>query len=579
MPPESPGQDSGLAPALSGASGERPSADLQRARRELFHKARSEGRRECLALGFCSILTAASAVGFAGGTAMLLSSVIGFAPPSGGPVPWIFLTLASLLLRAISNSSRGRIGGRLGAKLRTRWQETWIDAPPGPAGDALRNNLSSLIEGTSRIESWYARFLPAGIHLAVVPPLLLLTVFLLDPLSGLVLLIGGPLIPIFMVLIGLIAQDRIRTQWQLLQRLQQRFRDILHGFEDLQLLGRDDPRSSGVIGLSAQFRRTTMKVLLIAFLSGFVLEFFAMIGTALVAVQAGIRLVEGHLLFPTAWMVLILTPEYFLPFRQLGLNHHAGMEGNEAAADLMAPGGKPDKAPPPAEKVDPDGEASGLVCRNLRFAYPGGKELFDGLSFQLPAGSRLAITGPSGCGKSTLVRILLGLLPPDQGLLAWNRRWVHSTSAAHWKSFFAWVPQHPSFFSGTVLHNLRLAHPQTSRESCHTALASVGLRDWIESLPHGLDTGIGEAARNLSEGQRQRLAIARSLLGRAPILVLDEPSAALDPESEEKLVSTLDHLAGEKTLVVITHRQRTARGASHWLHCSDGWQFSEGGGR
>jgi len=584
VPPEEPEHPSGIGPVLAGAAGERYSNTVRIARRALVDRFRKEGRREGLILALCSAMTALSAAGFAWGSAMLLSAVIGGVVPSTDPQWWALLVLGSLLGRVGSQSLRSAVAGRLGARMRRRWQEDWIDAPLGKAGDDLRRQLSSLIEGTARIELWYARFLPAGIHLAVAAPLLLLLVLWIDPLSGLVLLIGGPLIPVFMVLIGLMAQDRIHRQWRQLQRLQERFRGLLWGFEDLQLLGRADPERSGVVRLSGEFRRATMRVLLIAFLSGFVLEFFAMIGTALVAVQAGIRLVEGHLIFSTAWVVLLLTPEYFLTFRQLGLNHHAGMEGAEAAADLMRPPPRPGESEPATGPAGDEGpgpaarEGGGLSADDLWFAHPGGVELFHGLSFALPVGARLAVTGPSGCGKSTLVRILLGLVPCHRGTLSWEGEVLSPSDPGRWRDCFSWVPQHPAFFSGTLRHNLCMGEAETASGDCERALVSAGLGDWFKNLPRGLDTGIGEAARNLSEGQRQRLAIARALVANTPVLILDEPSAALDPESEAHLSATMDRLRGRKTLIVITHRQRTAKGASHRLRFADGWRFEEEGG-
>ena len=306
-----------------------------------------------------------------------------------------------------------------------------------------------------------------------------------------------------------------------------------------------------------EFRRRTLKVLRFAFLSGLVLEFMTAAAIALVAVTLGVRLINGAVTFEQAFLVLLLTPEFYKPLRELGVHRHAGMEGKAAAQRIFEILDTP--APVRSGNLSPDRLSGGLTVEfsGVWFSYPG-RDLpaLCGVDLTLPAGSRTAVVGRSGSGKSTLVNLLLRFLDPGDGTITANGLCIADLPVGAWREHVALVPQRPHLFYGSLLENIRLARPGASRAEVEEL---AGAADFIRRLPRTYDAHVGERGLLLSGGEAQRVAIARAFLKDAPLLILDEPTSSLDPESEALIGAAIERLARDRTTLVVAHRLNTAR--------------------
>ncbi len=434
--------------------------------------------------------------------------------------------------------------------------------PRGIAGERTGALTSTLVGGIEAVESYASQYLPQAALALIVPLLVLAVVFALDPLSGAVLAVTGPLIPVFMYLIGSEAHERTRRQFVALSRLSSRFLDAVHALPLLQAYGRAGDETSAVARASGRFQAITMSVLRVAFLSALVLELLATIGVAIVAVEVGLRLLYARITFRQAFTVLLLAPEFYRPLRTLGAAFHAGLAGREALAEVRAIEAGVVASPPPA----PPGRAAGgpprVVLRGISFAYRlGGPRVVRDVDLEIPAGRTLAIVGPSGSGKTTIARLVLGLLEPDAGEILVDGCPLAARHADAWRQRTAWVPQHPYLFHGTVLENLRIAYPGASMVEIERALARAHADAFVRRLPQGLDTQVGERGQRLSGGQAQRIALARAFLKNAPLLVLDEPTAQLDPLHESAVRESMAGLSAGRTVLLIAHRLTTVAAA------------------
>ncbi len=429
-------------------------------------------------------------------------------------------------------------------------------------------------EGIEALHAYVSEYLPQ-LALAVLLPLIMLTVvFPLDPLSGIVLLLTAPMIPLLMILIGKAANWQSRRQWTQLSRMSAHLLDVLQGLPTLKIFGRSREQAATIAAVSEQFREATMSVLRVAFLSAFVLEMLATISTAIIAVEIGLRLLYGRLDFDRALFILILAPEYYLPLRQLGARFHAGVSGVTAAARIFAvlETRPADCAPSPAITPPPiPTPPFELHFADVHYAYDGGdRPALNGLTLHLPAGQTVALVGPSGAGKSTVAHLLLRFLAPTAGRITVNGRDLCDLPADDWRAQIAWVPQLPYLFDGTVADNIRLGRPDASLEAVVHAAQQAGADGFIRALPDGYDTRIGERGARLSGGQAQRLALARAFLRDVPLVILDEATANLDPETEASILAAMETLRRGRTALVIAHRLHTIRDADQVAVLMDG---------
>jgi ABC-type transport system involved in cytochrome bd biosynthesis fused ATPase/permease subunit len=350
------------------------------------------------------------------------------------------------------------------------------------------------------------------------------------------------------------------------------FLDVLQGLKTLHLFGRSSVQSAQISRVSEQFRRATLQVLSVAFLSGMVLEVAASISTAVVAVEIGVRLIEGILDFRTGLLVLLLTPEFYLPFRQLGASHHAGMEGVAAGEKILAllnqdrtVGGFlaiDARTNSDERELVPTDSGFHVRFQNVTYQYPGtSSPALRALTFDLYPGCINVLTGQSGAGKSTVIKLLLQFMQPVAGRLIVNGQLLTEVPPEVWRTQVAYVSQSPHFFEGSVLDNLRIAAPGVGLEQVRAAALLAEADDFIMRLPHGYDTLISEAAGRFSGGERQRLAIARAFLKDSPLLLFDEPAAHLDSATRIRLERAFLRLARKRTTLVIAHHGFALSGA------------------
>ncbi len=429
-------------------------------------------------------------------------------------------------------------------------------------GERTGELVTTAVEGVERLEAYFARYLPQVYLSALAPVVISACVLWLDPLSGVVLLATGPAIVVLMILIGKRAEEQTRLQWESLSRMGAHFLDVLRGLPTLKAFGRAGDERGRVARISEEFGRRTMQVLRVAFVSGLALEFIATVSVGLVAVLLAVRLLYEGLSFEVAFPVLLLAPEFYRPLRDLGSSRHAGMEGKAAAERIAEVLDTPTPLKEAEGSRDLPGNAVGVEMADVVFTYPESERpALRGVSLELPAGSRTALVGPSGSGKSTLVNLLVRFADPDSGKVLANGVPIADLAAQEWRENVALVPQDPHLFHGSVLDNIRLARPRAATEEVERAARLAGAHEFIARLPEGYATRIGEDAARLSEGQAQRLAIARAFLKDAPLVVMDEPASGLDPESERLVQDALEKLSEERTVIVIAHRLGTARRA------------------
>ena len=536
------------------------------------------------------LLALAVALGFLGGLlvvlqAWLLSRIIGSVFLEGlgldASLPALTWLLAATAARALAawggeiaaDSLARQVKDELRSRLYTRITQL------GPAflrGERSGELSASLVEGIEALDKYFREYLPQVALAALVPLTLLLLVFPIDWISAVILLVTAPLIPFFMILIGSRAEALTRSRWATLSRMSAHCLDVLQGLAELKALGRSKAQA-GVIGeVSGRFRAQTLAVLRVAFLSALALELLTTLSTALIAVGIGLRLLYGQLEFREALFVLLLAPDFYLPLRMLGTRFHAGMSGTAAAARLFQILDQPlenstDSQPLPAQGWQ------ALEFAEVSFSYPGETEnALSQISFTLKKGKKIALVGPSGGGKSTVFNLLLGFDRPQQGAVLLDGQPLAGFAMESWRSQIAWAPQSPYLFDDTVSANIRLGKPDAIAEEVQQAARLAQADEFIRSLPQGYDTPIGERGLRLSGGQAQRIALARAFLQDAPLVLLDEPTANLDPALEAELSQAVERLLENRAALVIAHRLKTIRNADHILVLAGGRIVQQG---
>ena len=432
---------------------------------------------------------------------------------------------------------------------------------------------TTLLKGVEALDAYYSQYIPQIFFALFTPLLIVCTIFPADPISGWILLASAPLIPFFMIVIGKSASAMTEKQWKTMSRMSGYFLDVLQGLPTLKLFAQSRSQRASIEKTGETFRHATMRVLKIAFLSSLTLELVGTIGIAIVAVGIGLRMMDGKLTFQHALFVLVLTPDFYLPLRQLGTKFHAGMEGVSASKEIFAILDQNSGAGENKNgliKQDSAGTYP-ILCSNLSFTYPDASlPAIDGINFIIPESKTTAIIGPSGSGKSTMINLLLRFLEPGAGSITINNSPIHAIPLEQWHRQISWVPQHPYLFNASLKENILLARPDASEVEMNDALRKTGLASFVKSLPDGLDTMIGEQGSRLSGGEAQRVALARAFLKNAPLLILDEPTSHTDPELEAALRNSMEELMKGRTTVIIAHRLETIRSADQIVVFSQG---------
>lgn len=433
-----------------------------------------------------------------------------------------------------------------------------------------RELLPLALESTDALDAWYTRVLPVVLGIAITMPCLLLAAFLVDPMTGLLMLVTVPIAPFLLYLIGRVTREASEAQWRAMNRFSAGLAEILRALPTLKLFARERAERQRVRGLSEDFAGAALRVLQLSFVSAFALELITTLAIAIIAVSIGLRLLYGQLTFSAAFFVLLLTPEFYQPLRLSGTAFHSGMTAHTAESSLL----KASSVAPATRGVSvvdaiaPKGvqvaqvslspsstrEESLTVC-DLSFRYPGSPlPLLSGIQFTVPKSSLTVLAGPSGCGKTTLLRLLAGLLTPESGQI---------TRA----DALSYVPQEPHLYNATLFENITLFQQGYDEASVRKALKALCLSEWTAALPQGLMTPLGEGGQSLSQGQRKRLGLARALVQDRPLILLDEPTAALDEATAATIREVLLSLkaSGRHTLFVISHDERLQAAADTLL--------------
>lgn len=459
----------------------------------------------------------------------------------------------SRLQQSLSGAVRKDVREKLHARLLSREGQT--------DRRFTRELLPLALESTDALDAWYTRVLPVVLGIIITMPCLLLATFLVDPMTGLLMLVTVPIAPFLLYLIGRVTREASEAQWRAMNRFSAGLAEILRALPTLKLFARERAERQRVRGLSEDFAGAALRVLQLSFVSAFALELITTLAIAIIAVSIGLRLLYGQLTFTAAFFVLLLTPEFYQPLRLSGTAFHSGMTAHTAESSLL----KASSVAPATRGFSVVGASASqgvnvaqtslgtsatreeiLTVRDLSFRYPGNPlPLLSGIQFTVPKGSLTVLAGPSGCGKTTLLRLLAGLLTPESGQI---------TRA----DALSYVPQEPHLYNATLFENITLFQQGYDEASVRKALKALCLSKWTEALPQGLMTPLGEGGQSLSQGQRKRLGLARALVQDRPLILLDEPTAALDERTAATIREVLLSLkaSGRHTLFVISHDER-----------------------
>ncbi|MCH9800266.1 MAG: thiol reductant ABC exporter subunit CydD [Actinomycetia bacterium] len=470
------------------------------------------------------------------------------------------------LLSYLQEWAAARTSARAKSQLRMAVLDHAVELGPLALQDRSTGELAQLTgRGIDALDAYFARYLPQLLLSVVVPIIIGVVVVTQDVLAAVIIALTLPLIPIFMILVGWYTRNRVDRQWRALAVLAGYFLDVVAGLPTLKIFDRARAQATTIRDVGERYRRATMRVLRVSFLSSLVLELLATLSVAIVAVSIGLRLVGGSMELQTALFVLILAPEAYLPLRMVGAQYHAAAEGIGAAAALLdildsEPGSPAGSQPAPQPET--------VTVAGVNANYPGREVLaLQGASCTLIAGQITAVLGPSGAGKSTLVQTLLGFLKPSAGTIRIESARARSTTRVSdlgndsesialdqidpqsWLQQVAWLPQEPLIIAGTIRDNIALGDPEVQQARIVAAAESAGLSAALLEQP------VAEGGLGISAGQLRRVGLARVLLREAPLVLLDEPSAALDSETEQQVVTAIKELrSAGRIVLVVAHR-------------------------
>ncbi len=489
--------------------------------------------------------------------------------------PFLWGMLGALAARAVVSPFADAIAFEAAAAVK---QALRVDlnrkiAALGPgfvAGQRTGDLTNLLVESVDELGKYYAEYLPQMALAAFIPAAILIFVFPADWISGIIMLISAPLIPLFMILIGKGAEQLNQRQWRKLAWMSAHFFDVIEGLSTLKLFNASRFEAEIIGRISDDYRRSTMDVLRVAFLSSLVLEFFATLSIAMVAVFIGFRLYYGQMAFLPGFFVLLLAPEFYRPLRAMGTQYHARMAAIGASERIVALLETPFPERPVGQSRLMPSENLAIRFADVGFAYRANEPVLHEINFSLARGERVALVGPSGSGKSTIARLLLGFGVPDGGSITVDGIDLHDIAPDDWFARIAWMPQAPTLFHGTIGDNIRLGLPDADDAAVRRAAEAANAAQFIERLPQGYDTIVGDRGQGLSGGEIRRVALARAFLKNADLVILDEASASLDPETAALVAQSVERLAENRAMLIIAHRLESVVTAERILVLEEG---------
>ncbi|MCU5517931.1 thiol reductant ABC exporter subunit CydD [Bacillus wiedmannii] len=483
------------------------------------------------------------------------------------------------MLVRISQILVERFAEKTGSLLRKQLIEAYFTLGPRYVQTAGTGHLVTLsIEGIEKFKTYIELTIPKMIRSSIVPGLIVLYVFTLDIESGIILVVTIPIVIIFMILLGLAAQKMADSQYESYRVLSNHFVDTLKGLETLKYLGKSKQHEGMIEKVSKRYRKATMRTLRVAFLSSFALDFFTSLSIAFVAVGLGIRLIDGTIVLLPALTILILAPEYFLPIKQVGANYHATLDGQLAMEQI-------EEILQQQKEIGTKESNVGLIWNsssNLKLQDvkvkndESEKSILEGIDFTWKGTGAIGVIGESGAGKSTLIDVLAGFLTPSGGKLIVNGVEIDGATREDWQKNIAYIPQQPYIFPLSLKDNICFYETNTTDAEVERVINEVGLRSLVTSLPNGMYERIGEGGRMLSGGQEQRVAMARALLSKKPIILLDEPTAHLDIETEFEIKQAMLRLFEGKLVFLATHRLHWMKQMDHILILNKGEMIESG---
>jgi ATP-binding cassette subfamily C protein CydD len=492
----------------------------------------------------------------------------------------MFHSLVGFALAALGRAWFGYLSDRAafaaGALARRRLRTDIITrlAQARPTLSRARHSAELATIAVDRIEALeglFARYIPAVALAVAAPGIIVVVLAAIDPIAGLIVGLCGLLVPIGMALSGLGAAAASRDQFLALTRLQERFLDRIRGIATIVMFGRAEDEARSLASAANELRVRTMRVLRLAFLSSAALDLAAALALVLLASRYGQQWRGGELSDPRAALtVLLLTPEFFAPLRAFSAAYQDIFHATAAAEALVdVPPAPP--APPPREVRTVEARGVTVAFEDVHMSWDKSRApALNGLTFRVPAGETVVLAGPSGSGKSTTLEILLGFVRPDHGRVLINGRDIADIVPRALSSLTAWIGQRPMLFAGTIRDNILFARPDATEEELTQAVKAARVDGFAEQLPEGLNTKVGEGGHGLSGGQAQRIAIARAFLKNAPLLLLDEPTAHLDPATESEVLDGLRRLAAGRTVLLASHSAAARAFSGQRLGIRDG---------
>ncbi len=505
------------------------------------------------------------ALGLAG-TALLIAQAVIIATlvadafdgrPLRDATPLLVALAVVVAVRAALSGSAETIGRRAATRVMSDLRLALVRSRVSGGAERAEDDAGSgeiataAVAGVDALEVYLARYLPQVVLSVTVPVAVLGTAVVVDPPSAAIMIVTLPVIPVFLALVGSTAGARARERWEALARLSDHVLDVVRGLPTLRAYNRADAQAELVAESGERYRHGTMQVLRLSFVSGAVLDLAATLGTALVAVTVGVRLIGGGLTLRAGLIVLLLTPELYAPLRALGSLFHSSSDGVAAAGRILDVLGSGSQAP--SGGGDPGGWQQ-VALAGVTVEHPDrGEAVLHEFDLEVRRGEVVVVTGPSGAGKSTAAALLLGLRPPDAGCVRVDDQDLATLDLRAWRRQIGWLPQRPTMFRGTVRENIALGDPAAPAERVQAAAELAGVGEVVAELRRGYDTVIGPGGRGLSAGEQRRIALARALLTQPALLVLDEPFAHLDPESAAVVAGAIARVAPGRAVLVIDH--------------------------